>query len=83
MISPAATQAMSSPGRMQYWSASAFGRVTWYFEVALAIPYYSKDQILVPGKPPAEESLCTTGHREGSDPKVHTICRLTSRKPGF
>ena len=55
MTSPAATQSMSSPGRILYRSAIFFGRVTWYLDVTLAMrvsrtpvyPYHSKDQILV------------------------------------
>ena len=55
ITSPAATQSMSSPGRILYRSAIFFGRVTWYLDVTLAMrisrtpvyPYHSKDQILV------------------------------------
>jgi hypothetical protein len=55
ITSPAATQSISSPGRMLYRSAIFLGTVTWYLDVTLAIriparasyPYHSKDKILV------------------------------------
>src|SRR5574341_2566787 len=37
ITSPAATQSISSPGRILYRSAIALGTVTWYLDVTLTI----------------------------------------------